>query len=135
MGHIYDLAEPFTPPNFCRARPGPVRASEALAPVTGSLILKWRPPAGGQVDYYRIERTADGHAYETVAETSQCRFCLRDAPLDGGWFYRVTAVNVRGAGEAKCVWFFQRLNKVRSRLHFVPILRGVCVNICDLVSI
>lgn len=134
MGHLYDLAEPFAPPNFCRARPGPVRALKAFAPI-GCLFLEWRPPAGGRVAFYRIERTADGHAYETLAEISGQRFCLRDAPLDGGWFYRVTAVNTRGAGRAKCVWFFQRVGNSRSRLHFVPILPNVCVSICDLVSI
>jgi hypothetical protein len=135
MGYIHDLTEPFTPPNFCRARPGPVRTPQALAPITGSLILQWRPPAGSRVAFYRIERTADGHAYETLAEVFGQRFCLRDAPLREAWFYRVTAVNARGAGRAKCVWFFQRVGNRRSRLMFVPVMHNVCISICQLVSI
>jgi hypothetical protein len=117
-------------PFFChRAKPGPVRRLDAHANFRGSLFLQWRPPRGSRVLYYRLERSRDGHAYEPVAEITGEWFCLNDAPRGEPWFYRVVAVNVRGAGREKCVWFFQRAGNGKSRLEFVPVLPGLCLNI------
>ena len=131
MGHLYDLADSFTPRNFCRAVPGPVRQLQARASFRGNLTLQWRSPAGGRVNCYRIERTRDGRVYETLAEITGEWYCLKNAPARESWFYRVTAVNARGAGRAKHVWFFQRAGNGQSRLLPVPVIANVQVNICE----
>jgi hypothetical protein len=132
MGHLYDLADSFTPRNFCRAVPGPVRQLQARSSFRGTLTLQWRPPAGGGAERYRVERTRDGRVYETLAELTGEWCCLKNAPGREPWFYRVTAVNARGAGRAKRVWFFQRAGNGQSRLLPVPVHANLQVNICEL---
>ncbi|MDD5141773.1 MAG: fibronectin type III domain-containing protein [Verrucomicrobiales bacterium] len=131
MGYLHELMPNFTMPTFCRAKPGPVRRLYAGTNSHGRLFLHWLPPAGGRADFYRIERTRDGQAYELVAELKGIWFCLADAPLHEPWFYRVVAVNARGIGRAKCVWFFQRAGNGKSRLLLVPAIPGLVVNICE----
>ena len=125
MGYIHDLSEPFTPPNFHRARPGPVRQFNAKAN-TRKLVLEWHPPVGGAT-FYRIERTLDGHAYELVREISGTWICL-DAPKGDGWFYRVTAANPRGQSDFRLVWFFRRA-RPQPMLIPIPVRPGLRVNI------
>lgn len=133
MGHLYELADSFTPRNFCHAVPGPVRHLQARSSFRGNLTLQWRPPAGGRVNCYRIERTRDGRVYETLAEITGEWYCLKNAPGREPWFYRVTAVNARGTGRAKQVWFFQRVGNGQSRLLLVPVIPGLRVEICDFI--
>ena len=129
MGQLHELTENFTPVTFCRAKPGPVRRLMAHANFRGKLILQWQRPRGSRVLFYRIERSRDGRAYELVAETPVEWFCWNDAPRGEPWFYRVVAVNVRGAGREKCVWFFQRIGNGKSRLEFIPLVPGLSISI------
>jgi len=132
MGHLYELTPDFTPRNFCHAKPGPVRRYAAQATTRGGLCLQWHPPAGGRAEFYRIERTRDGHDYETVGETTETCFHYRDPERGEPWFYRVTAVNGRGGGAARLVWFFLRRGNSRGCLLPVPVRPGLRVNICSL---
>jgi len=129
MGYLHELTENFTPATFCRTKPGPVRRLDARANHRGNLFLQWQRPRGSRVLFYRLERSRDGRAYEPVAEITGEWFCLNDAPAGEPWFYRVVAVNVCGAGREKCVWFFQRRGNGQSRLEFIPVLPGLCLNI------
>jgi hypothetical protein len=98
----------------------------------GTLFLQWRPPRGSLVSFYRVERTREGRKYQTVAETQvRTAWCLRDAPVNDPWFYRVTAVNSRGAGAFKIVWFFQRNEHSWSYLRCILAVPGLHVNICE----
>jgi hypothetical protein len=132
MGNIYDLTDSFVPQICCRARPGPVRGLRAVASARGDLVLEWRPPAGAAARFYRVERTREGRDYEAVLETKIAWCCIKDAPPKAPWFYRVTAVNERGAGTAERVYFFQRFGKGHSRLLPVPVRAGLHVVINEL---
>lgn len=134
MGHIYELTgSSFVPRAGCRARPGPVRGLRAVATFRGHLVLEWRSPAGAAAAFYRVERTREGHNYETLIETQSTWVCLKDAPPKEPWFYRITGVNARGAGKARKVYLFQRFGNGRSRLLPIPVRPGVRVNIYELV--
>ena len=106
MGQLHELTEPFTLLMYQRARPGPVRMFTAKSGTRGRLLLEWRPAARAQ--FYRIERTREGRDYVLLDETRETFFYLVNIPLHDKWFYRVVAVNSRGAGKAKLVWFFER---------------------------
>jgi hypothetical protein len=112
--HELELAETFKPPLFNRRVPGPVRQLTAVANHRGHLVFQWRPPAGGRAAFYRVERTREGRDYEAVLETDTGWCYIKDAPWHEPWFYRVSAVNARGAGRAKQVWFFQRAGNGKS---------------------
>ena len=133
MGNIYDPTDAFVPCHWCRAHPGPVRGLRAVATFRGHLVLDWCAPAGAAAQFYRIERTREGRHYETLLEQPFPWCCLKDAPPKEPWFYRVTAVNARGAGEARKVYFFQRFGNGKSRLLAVPVRPGLRVVINELM--
>jgi hypothetical protein len=132
MGNISDIVESTPARILRRARPGPVRGLRAVATHTGKLVLEWKAPAGAAAQSYRVERTREGRDYELVLETEIPWCCIKDAPRKEPWFYRVTAINERGAGRAKLVYFFQRAGNGRSRLVPVPVLPGLKVVISEL---
>ena len=97
------------------------------------LDLTWRPPAGGgPVLRYRIERTREGRVYEVMKEWRRCEFFFSPEPGEP-WFYRVTAVNERGAGRARFVIFFCRVSRDgHAILQTIPVLPGVRITISEL---
>ena len=118
-------------------RPGPVGQLFA-AETRGTLLLRWSPPRGAQVESYLIERTREGRDYEQVAETDQTQWLLRRPRLGESWFYRVRACNAQGSGDCKAVYLYQRRGWSRqtgrgSVLQYVPVIPGLRVNVCELV--
>ena len=95
----------------------------------GLLRLEWRRTGGA--DFYRIERTRDGREYECLGETRDTGFFHRVTVCRDPWFYRVTAVNCRGGGTARMVWFFERRGNGRNCLRAVPVRPGLRVNIYE----
>ena len=99
----------------------------------GGFRFSWqKPPGRPPVKSYRIERTRDGLAYEEIAETEAERFSLPCVLFNDGWFYRVTAFNVRGQGPARWVFFYLR-RRLGSILQRVPVRPGLRVGICELI--
>jgi len=129
MGYVHELTESPTPRLFHRARPGPVRLFNARSGIRGQLRLEWQPTAGAQ--FYRIERTRTGLEYEWLAETQETAFFIGDILLHDPWFYRVVAVNGRGAGWFTIVWFFERRGHGSGILMPVMVRPGLRVNICE----
>ena len=117
-----------------RPRPGPVRDLRAeLCFTPGELRLHWQPPAGSGPDVrYRIERTRQGRVFQVLTETVRLEYFVRPAP-EAPWFYRVTALNEKGAGRAKLVIFYRRASgQCRTILQTIPVLPGVRVSISEL---
>ena len=133
MGHLYELADDITPRIFNRAVPGPVRSLRAIVLPGGSLSLQWCAPRGAAVSFYRVERTREGRVYESVLETKNETCFIKAAPLGEPWFYRVTAVNARGAGNFKKVYLFQRTSERRSRVMPVAVVPGLRIHIWELI--
>ena len=132
MGHQYDLEQPFVSPHFVRARPGPVRRLNAWFHSPGTLMLRWKPPAGGGgVAGYRIERTREGRAYEWVGETKHPIFFVKELPVDEPWFYRVTAFNARGQGGSRLVWLFRWTSDDKLSLLPIAVIPGLRVTIWE----
>lgn len=131
MGHLCELFELMPPPRSHAARPGPVRRLAAKIGNAGRLVLEWRPAAGA--DRYRIERTREGRHYELLGETQGTWFCHREIVWRDPWFYRVIAVNSRGCGRAKIVWFFERRGKGGDLLLPIPVRPGLRITIGTLV--
>ena len=104
-----------------------------LATRAGGLMFAWHPsPACEMIDGYRIERTREGRAYEEIAETRNESFVLPPVPFNDGWFYRVSAFNERGQGDARCVHFYLRRRR-DPILQYVTVIPGLRVNICEFV--
>ena len=139
MGTVFDLDSPTTVSGFARRRPGPVRKFVGAVAGSGALVLRWESPRNGtQVSGYRIERTPDGHTYETVGEADNGFFVVRPVPGES-WFYRVTAFNSCGTGDYKWVCFFRRGDQfIRGGhnrphlLHHIPVRPGLQVTVCDM---
>ena len=90
------------------------------------------------MESYRIDRTREGREYERVAETDQTQWLLPRPPLGESWFYRVRAGNAQGMGGCQAVYLYQRRGWSRrtrngSVLQYVPVIPGLCVNVCELV--
>jgi hypothetical protein len=120
-------------PRSARRAPGAVCVLWCQPTRAGGLMFAWqRPPGGEPVAGYRLERTRDGRAYETLEETA--RECCTLPPVDfnDGWFYRITACNARGTGPARWVIYYLRRQR-DSILQRVPVRSGLRVNICELV--
>jgi hypothetical protein len=131
MGHLYDLTENFVPLIFRRARPDQLRGFIGTALRHGGLHLRWRRARGA--DFYRIERTRSGRDYEWLGETEETCFFYREMVLHDRWFYRVTAVNSRGAGDFRMVCFHERRGNGKGYLVHVPARRGLRVTVGWLV--
>ena len=132
MGNIFDLETPIIVAGYTRRIPGPVRRLSACPCPTGSLMLRWKPPAGGAfITGYRIERTCEGREYELLGETKRLVFFVNNVRSDEPWFYRVTAFNMRGAGGFGLVWLFRRSNEGKNMLMPVAAVPGLRVNICE----
>ena len=99
----------------------------------GRLMFSWHPsPASEMIDGYRIERTRNGHAYEQIAETRNTSFVLPPVPFNDGWFYRVSAFNERGQGDASGVYFYLRRRR-DPILQYVAVIPGLRVDIYEFV--
>lgn len=139
MGTQIELDSHPAPIHFVRRPPGSVRRLNADENRDGSLKLSWEAPSGvTRVDGYRIERTPEGQTYELIGETSERDFTIAQAVPGEPWFYRVTAFNLRGAGEAKQVFFHRRACRLHPRgpnleciSMPIPIIPGVQVNISE----
>ncbi len=139
MGTQIELDSHPAPIHFVRRPPGPVRRLNAAENRDGSLKLFWEAPAGiTRVDGYRIERTPEGQTYELIGETPALEFTIAQPVPGEPWFYRVTAFNLRGAGEAKQVFFHRRACRLHPRgpdleciSMPIPIIPGVQVNISE----
>ena len=127
MGHHYDLASEIAPPTFRRAKPGPVRGFNVRDSLRGMLTLEWQRTAGA--DFYRLEWTREGRVYEWLAETERTCLMFPATALRDPWFYRVTAVNHRGVGGVRMVWFYERRGRDGNCLMPVPVRPGLGVNI------
>ena len=126
MGMLIDLDSPVPRPTV-RRLPGPVRDLEAVQSSCGKLVLRWKPPRGVWVSGYRVERTREGRGYERLGELSEGWF-LVDPPSGEPWFYRVTAVNARGAGRAKLVFFYCCGDRfVRGGHNLAPMLMPIAI--------
>jgi len=132
MGQLYELANELTPRTFQRAKPGPVRRFNVRATREGMLTLEWQRTANA--DFYRLERTREGRVYEWLAETQGTCLMYRASALRDPWFYRVTAVNHRGVGGTRMVWFYERRGREGNCLMPVPVRPGLRVNISVLLS-
>jgi len=138
MAIQYDLEHPTVVPHFTRCRPGPVRKLNGAAGHRGHLVLQWQPPRGGApVSGYRVERTKDGKAYETIGETAIGWFCVRVVPGEE-WFYRVSAYNARGATQSTLVCFYRAQDRfvrgghnVKPLLQHIPVVPGLTVTVCE----
>ena len=117
-----------------RRVPGPILGLWCRPTRAGGLMFAWRSPAGGApVDGYHIERTRNGHTYESVAETTEKSFVLPPVPWNDGWFYRVSAFNARGQGAARWVCFYLRRRR-DPILQQVPVKPGLRVTIRESIT-
>ena len=133
MGNIFDLDSPvLRVSGFTRRVPGPVRRLDACPCPAGSLMLRWKPPAGGgYITGYRIERTREGREYEMVGETTSLMFFVKNIPPDEAWFYRVTTFNLRGNGGFRLVWLFRQSSNGRILLQPIAALPGLRMEIWE----
>lgn len=132
MGQLVDLDSPATVSGFTRRVPSPVQRLDAFHAPPSALGLRWRPPAGGAlISGYRIARTREGRAYETIGETQQSAFFVRDVPMDEAWFYRVTAFNARGSGGFRLVWLCRQSSAGRTLIVPITALPGLRVTVWE----
>jgi len=97
------------------------------------MLLEWRAPAeAARAWFYRVERTWEGRRYQTLAETQKESYLVRKPSLRKPWFYRVTAVNERGAGRARLVWFLYHRRLGQTMRVPIPVIPGLRVNIYEL---
>lgn len=133
MGQLVDLDSSSPQFVFTRRVPGPVRRLQATVSSRGHLVLQWLPPAGGCAARYRIESTREGKHYKLIGETDTEWFCVHNVPQRESIFYRVVAVNNRGIGRCKLLWFCQRRGGNKSLLMPIVPLPGVRLNICEFI--
>ena len=132
MGNIFDLDSPTIISGFARCVPGPVRRLDACGYPHGSLMLRWKRPAGGaHISGYRIERTREGREYEWLGETRNLVYFVKDVPLDEPWFYRVRAFNLRGPGGFRLVWLFRLASNGKKLLTPIAAIPGLRMDICE----
>lgn len=142
MGTQIELDSSPAPIHFVRRPPGSVRRLNAAENRDGSLKLFWEAPSGiTRVDGYRIERTPEGQTYELIGETQALEYTIARPVPGEPWFYRVTAFNRHGAGDAKLVFFHRRACRLHPRgpdLECIsipiPVIPGVRVNISEPVG-
>lgn len=68
-----------------------------------NVLLYWESPATPFTAKYRVERSSDGNAWQSVAEVPYRlgrRSSFRDTPKPGVWFYRVTPTGPTGLNGA-----------------------------------